>query len=238
MKYLFIILLLLNSLTTLFAQIDPKEGCNLTTIQIASSSEEVIVMRHAGSFIFLPSTGQETLWEISTTAHEGNIATSTEEHFVFDLPDHGTSIADSVVVDLTMTNGNGDVCSIRDTLVWTLVRVVNTDPPVELFDWYNLDSLGNPGVYNQATVSTTSFTESDINVYPNPANGLIHINLGSAASSPYFILVYDAQGRLIDRIPGSALQDGRTDLYLNEPGFYILEIHVGDKVISKKVIIE
>lgn len=238
MKFLPIVFLLFLSLTV-SAQFDAEEGCSLTTIQIASSSEVGLALRHAGFFIFLPSEGQETLWDISTTKSDEIIVSSTEPHFILDLALNNITIEDSIVVDLTIKNTNNDLCKMKDTLVWTVVSVVNVDPPVEIYGWQNIDTIGNPGDYTSGiSTNTTSVLESIVNVYPNPTSGDVYIDLGQQSIAPSYISVYDGMGRLTQVMNSPDFGDSVIDLHLEEAGFYIVQIHFESEVITKKIIVK
>lgn len=75
-------------------------------------------------------------------------------------------------------------------------------------------------------------TASDIQVYPNPASGLVNIITGTEEAN---ISVFDIQGRTVHQ-QVKALGIGHTTIELNNPGMYILKVESqGQNTIIKKL---
>ena len=78
-------------------------------------------------------------------------------------------------------------------------------------------------------------TPIQINIYPNPSNGLI--NVQADAKIPYIVNVYNAQGVNLLRNTISTRQ-GNIDLSRYGSGIYVVEFLLEGKTLRKKVIIE
>ena len=76
---------------------------------------------------------------------------------------------------------------------------------------------------------------SEVNVYPNPSNGIVNISSDKNIDNVY---VYDISGRLLKTF--NQISSDRSTLNLNgfAAGTYILKIQSGKKLITKKVIIK
>jgi len=78
---------------------------------------------------------------------------------------------------------------------------------------------------------------SGMNVYPNPASRLVHIDLPGSDQGEYLLSFYDMNGRLLARepafLPGElALPGGLA------PGLYLLEVVTNHKVYNTRLIIQ
>lgn len=78
---------------------------------------------------------------------------------------------------------------------------------------------------------------TDVLIYPNPSNGLVTINLEGINNISTEICLIDLSGKMIQ---STTVFDNQVELdYSNlAKGFYILQITNGEKVITKKLIIE
>ena len=83
---------------------------------------------------------------------------------------------------------------------------------------------------------------SGINIFPNPTNSNINIEINLANSSDVYIQLYDTQGKLLNSKSFNNLSSEKNDLiyYLEdyEKGIYILNIRTDSKSIIKKIIKE
>ena len=96
------------------------------------------------------------------------------------------------------------------------------------------------GATGQALLSTSAKlnrkqTPIQINIYPNPSNGLI--NVQADANIPYIVNIYNTQGVNLFRNTINAKQ-GYIDLSRYGSGIYVVEFLVDGKALRKKVIIE
>lgn len=113
------------------------------SIQISSSGATYVVLSNAAPFLFVPSAGQLTFYELTEVGTSSPFAQQTvtqvpgsgnpNNAFNFQLPPSVTT-ADRIEVEMTVTNTNGHVCFVKDTLQWTPVGT----PPFQFFFWRNL----------------------------------------------------------------------------------------------------
>jgi hypothetical protein len=137
------------------------------SIQVFSSSATNMVLGNAAPFLFVPSAGQLTdyiLTEVGTTSPFAqqtvpNTVGNTNNTFNFQLPSSVTT-ADRIEVKMTVTNTNGHVCFVQDTLQWAPIGT----PPFQSFRWTNLVPQ-NFGTFSQAPlpVEWISFTGENKN---------------------------------------------------------------------------
>lgn len=85
---------------------------------------------------------------------------------------------------------------------------------------------------NEALASNISFV-----VFPNPASAMININVSELKNKTATIQLYDATARLIKTVITSerTLAIDRGDL---RSGIYFLKVRIGDKELSKKIVLE
>lgn len=74
--------------------------------------------------------------------------------------------------------------------------------------------------------------ERQIHIYPNPSNALIHID-HTGATPVSVIRVQNMLGQLIGEFPGTA-----TQLELTQKGFFLLDFHTSEGIVTKKVLIQ
>lgn len=79
-----------------------------------------------------------------------------------------------------------------------------------------------------------------ITIYPNPAENFITINLGAFAGIPADLKISNTLGQVVYAETANQLkQNNKTvDLSGNEPGIYFLTVQSGNKLISKKIILQ
>jgi hypothetical protein len=85
---------------------------------------------------------------------------------------------------------------------------------------------------NEALASNISFV-----VFPTPASAIININLSELKNKTATIQLYDATGRLVKTVLTSerTLSIDRGDL---RSGIYFLKVLIGDKELSKKIVLD
>jgi hypothetical protein len=130
-----------------------------------------------------------------------------------------------------------------DTVTQTIPCYVNSIPTsftgtVYLIDriWNDTCSFAYPmtctvGI-NDAVASNTSFL-----VFPNPVSAIINIHLSELKNNTATINLYDASARLVKTVltTETTLSIDRGDL---RSGIYFLKILIGDKELSKKIVLE
>jgi hypothetical protein len=71
----------------------------------------------------------------------------------------------------------------------------------------------------QCGISGTGNISSQVQVYPNPANDLLHVNVNGLSNEPLHISVYDVVGRILFEWHENNLTGTKVNLNLgNEPG--------------------
>lgn len=84
-------------------------------------------------------------------------------------------------------------------------------------------------------VVSVSLGEQEITVYPNPTRGEICIEIIPLHSGENNrLLLFDSSGRLLETKP---IESERTYIEISgSPGFYLLDIHMGDNTSKWKII--
>lgn len=80
----------------------------------------------------------------------------------------------------------------------------------------------------QNNLSVSGSSKNAISIYPNPSSDFIKI---SNASNAKLIRIFDMNGRLIKETTSTEI-----DIQNFEKGQYILNIHSGNEIISRKFI--
>ena len=75
-----------------------------------------------------------------------------------------------------------------------------------------------------------------INVFPNPTNGLFNVALNSEFEKEITLSVYDLCGRLIYKTYEQGNKLFEVDIIDKANGSYILKIETGNKQIQKRII--
>lgn len=91
---------------------------------------------------------------------------------------------------------------------------------------------GNAAEDRWGTLSTTDFEITNIKIYPNPANNLLHIDLNTQAETA--IEIYSLLGQRVMSITTSHSET--LNIQDLNSGVYILKLTQGTKTISKKLI--
>jgi|GEM_PF-3714360 len=102
----------------------------------------------------------------------------------------------------------------------------------------------NTGAYPRVALATEQADEAaasnDFTLYPNPTHGQVQLELHTAAGTATAVSVYNVYGSLVQQL--EKLPRGQKALQLNlesQPaGIYIVQVTVGQKTISKKVVLQ
>lgn len=164
------------------------------SIQVFSSTATNIVFGNAAPFLFLPTTGQVTNYTLTKVGTSSPFAQQSVVHMVgntnntfnFLLPATVTT-ADLISVQMSITNTNGDVCSVQDTFHW--VNIGSSAFPV--FAWRNVNFPGNFGTYSNV-LSTTDFDTNSFTFYPNPSRDVVNF---SSSTTIETITIYNVLGQ-------------------------------------------
>ena len=79
--------------------------------------------------------------------------------------------------------------------------------------------------------------QRDINIYPNPTDGEVHVVLNDFMEQPLEIAVYNQQGQMVKRLEllDTHNQTERLKLYDLQDGLYLIQIRSKTHTISKKI---
>lgn len=86
----------------------------------------------------------------------------------------------------------------------------------------------------------TLFNEGELEVYPNPSNGMFHISFPEAIAEPSVIDIIDLSGKVVH---SSSLEIGVQEHILNSkneitPGVYLLKISNNKALIIKRIVVQ
>lgn len=308
------------------------------SIQVFSSSASNIVLGNAAPFLFVPGVGQLTnyiLTEVGTSSPFAQQTVSntppsnTNNTFNFQLPPSVTT-TDRIDVEMTITNTNGHVCFVKDTLEWGNIG----NPTFPVFRWRNvLPSPGNFGTFsssplpvnwvsfdgkslkgntqldwstaseinnegymiqfstekspwetigfvkgnsNTSTFSYYNFVHrnapkerlfykliqvdydgrtneskvisidnanqglvfNDFEIYPNPSNGQITIDLGTTPIDSFDLNIYNSIGQAIRTLKQKDINNSIFSLTLPEQGLYFIHINMDGYEQTKRFLIK
>lgn len=180
-KYISVFFCLLFVSSKMYGQTPANNPINCQTgitIQVFSSSATNIVIGNAAPFLFSPQAGQVTNYTLTKIGESTPFAQQTvlasqggsNNTFNFQLPSSVTT-ADFILVQMTVTATNGDVCYVEDILRWTPTGT----PPFQFFFWNNVNPPGNFGTYSNI-LSTSDFESNSFSFYPNPAKDIVNFS--------------------------------------------------------------
>ena len=138
-----------------------------------------------------------------------------------------------VLIDILGTLGDATTYAANTTLVRkSSVNSPNTTYTASEWDTFPSDTCDNLGMHAQ-TLSTTTFEAEDFQVYPNPIQGdFVYINTENNAEISS-VKIYDIAGRLVVSQNNVSNQINVGGL---QQGMYLLQLRIGNQVVSKKLI--
>jgi hypothetical protein len=80
--------------------------------------------------------------------------------------------------------------------------------------------------------------DNAIKVYPNPTRGQLYINLKQEAEPQSFVNIYAGDGRLVQTQRLDNQVTASIDLSAVSAGLYIVEVHSGNSITRKKILLE
>jgi hypothetical protein len=204
------------------------------TIQVFSSTATNVVLGNAATFIFPPSTGQVTSYILtkvgtSTPFAQQSVVNTVgipNNTFNFQIPESVTT-ADLIFVEMTVTNTNGDVCTVQDTLAW--INSGSTMFPS--FGWKNVNFPGNFGTYSNV-LSTSNFDSNSFTFYPNPSRDVVNF---SSSNTIETITIYNVLGQ---EVFSQQINSNKfiLDISNQASGTYIAKVSSNGKFESVKII--
>jgi len=134
----------------------------------------------------------------------------------------------------------GDTWTLLDTVQYTCVKFIS--PTTGWAGGFNLNS-SQEGMYKWAnpplSISDNEL-QSGMNVYPVPSKGNVNIEFSSNAKDNISIKVYDVTGqRVFERTDRKSTPVYKTNINLSlmPAGVYMAVIQAGEKVFTKKIVI-
>lgn len=115
----------------------------------------------------------------------------------------------------------------RDTIIYT---VINSCGIVSAILPFKVRS------YTACHTGVVDLAHTDINIFPNPSNGTLHVFVPSAAQQTVQIFVTNMLGQKVTEKIVRANGDNTIELDV-APGIYVMDILVGDERYSRKITI-
>ncbi len=92
-------------------------------------------------------------------------------------------------------------------------------------------------VKDDYTATDTQFNKHEFAVYPNPTKGDIYITLPSGFDGQASLMLFDAQGRLVEQKSFNAISSDVVSLNISGPaGLYFVRLSCNNELLSSKVI--
>lgn len=97
------------------------------------------------------------------------------------------------------------------------------------------EGISEDWTVNIQLTAAVDFFNANLNIYPNPSDGIFSIDLTGFKSKNTVVIISDITGKKIYRTDVSS---GKTNINIsNKPtGIYIMNLYIDDTVISKKII--
>lgn len=104
-----------------------------------------------------------------------------------------------------------------------------------------LKTISKKGIKTELENDVEKLELNELNFYPNPSNGQFKLEFNVAEKSKTLIKIFDLSGKqvYIEKLHNfSGKYSNDIDLSSNKPGTYILQIIQGNKMLSKKLLIQ
>lgn len=141
----------------------------------------------------------------------------------------GTSGWQQATINLTYVNG-----LTPDTL-WVLMSSSSLDknPKAGSILWIDDASVTLPTGINQLLNG-----EEEIEIFPNPSNGVFSVHSLAANNEEQFIEVYNMLGEKIYSTIGNKQKTYTIDISNSPKGIYYVKLHMGEKINTKKIVVQ
>jgi hypothetical protein len=82
--------------------------------------------------------------------------------------------------------------------------------------------------------------ENSLNFYPNPSKGILNIEIKNNPSKNNSMFIYDITGKIVKQLSFENSSTSLENINLKDlnPGVYFLKLKLGEKILSKKIILE
>ncbi|MFZ1516502.1 MAG: PKD domain-containing protein [Saprospiraceae bacterium] len=138
-------------------------------------------------------------------------------------------------VKLTVKNTNGENFITKTNYIEVISSVLCPDKTGKKRK-VQLGEESDPG----KSINSRSRINADVNIFPNPNNGIFNISLGPISPNAKISLVLtDMMGRELYINSAPEIQDGFMSMHLNylESGTYILQCKLDSDILTKKLVI-
>ncbi|MDN3724732.1 M12 family metallo-peptidase [Aequorivita sp. SDUM287046] len=193
----------------------------------------------AGPFV-ITSQNTATTW-----------VTQTTETITWDVAGTDVAPVDSPLVDILFSTDGGQTYPITIALNVpnngsAVIDVPNLNTTTGRFMVISSNNifydLNNGVVTITGTVGVEEFSFDNFAVYPNPSNGTFNLTFKPASNDNVEISLYDLRGRIIgqstfDEVNASSTFSKQLDYNYVESGMYFLVVKNGNKVTTKKVVV-
>ncbi len=200
--------------------------------------------------IIATGTGETMFWAEVTTANNCSSSDTIYLNFV-DIPDVNLGADTTACGDVTITLDAGNTGS---TYLWsndetTQTIIVDTltfgyginNISVEVTTEYGCTNSGDITIEFTDCTGINELSSVDINIYPNPSNGIFNVLLNSTKNMDAQLFVISNTGSVVYEQSNISLK-GETSLIIdisnNAPGSYMLIIKNKLGVINRKLIIK
>ncbi len=222
---------------------------------------DLLIGRLDGKISYYQNNGTLTNpdFSVATTNNFGQVNVSGEfiqgfsVPFLTTLPDYnepvllvGNRDGDLHLYDNVMTNLSGafnlvtkNYSSIKTGSYSTIsTRDINNDGSVELLIGMN---RGGMRIYDTTSVNYSSINlpradELIVNIYPNPVNQVLHLELMSSTNQSFDVIMRDITGRVLIQNLFTGTSLGLLDISECTAGVYFLQVQSGNKTVNRKVI--
>jgi hypothetical protein len=111
--------------------------------------------------------------------------------------------------------------------------------PGQGVNYYRLKQVDFDGQFEYSEIKAVSFKpQLEMIVYPNPAQDVVNVTLGTSIESDITVSVFDAYGKELQRVQ---LHRGQTAISLNilgyRTGFYFIKTEIGSDEVTQKVMV-
>ena len=127
------------------------------------------------------------------------------------------------------------VSALTPDTMWVLISSSSLDknPKAGSILWLDDASVTLPTGVNELVS-----TENDIEIFPNPSNGIFTIRSLTSNSEEQYLEVYNMLGAKIHSSSKSKLAAYTIDLSNQSKGIYFVKVFRGEKCVTKKIIVE
>ncbi len=118
-------------------------------------------------------------------------------------------------------------------------QVIKYDNTVVINDNGQYGFLARYMINVDAASGVEEVTTNDVNVYPNPTDGLTNISVNLLNEAHVNVAIYNVYGQMIQVLNDSQMSQGKNDLTFNaanlSSGIYFVKVSIGNETYTKKV---